>query len=101
MYAEPEAARLLEMAPSTLHYWLEGGEHRHKRYQPIIRQVSSGTKTVTWGEFVEAALLRQYRKALSVPMVELRSFIEIRVGSLGLTPWHMLAHTWERVGSYC
>ncbi len=37
MYTEAEAARLLRVSPSTLHYWLEGGERRNKTYQPIIR----------------------------------------------------------------
>jgi hypothetical protein len=26
LYSEAEAARLLRLAPSTLHWWLEGGE---------------------------------------------------------------------------
>ena len=30
MYSEVEAARLLRVAPSTLHYWLEGGERRDR-----------------------------------------------------------------------
>ena len=37
MYTKAEAARLLRVSPSTLHYWLEGGERRNKTYQPIIR----------------------------------------------------------------
>ncbi len=28
LYTEAEAARLLRLAPSTLHWWLEGGERR-------------------------------------------------------------------------
>ena len=75
MYAEPHAARLLGVAPATLHYWLEGGVRRSKTYKPVIREEATGSKVVTWAEFIEAGLLRQYRKDLNVPMVELRAFI--------------------------
>lgn len=39
---------------------------------------------MTWSEFIEAGLLRQYRREHHVPMAELRSFIELlreRTGS--------------------
>src|SRR5690242_19653996 len=75
MYAEAEAARLLRVAQSTLHYWLEGGTQRGKTYRPIIRPEATGQRSVTWAEFVEAGLLREYRKR-RVPMAELRSFID-------------------------
>lgn len=97
MYAEPEAARLLQVAPSTLHYWLEGGERRGKLYLPVIRTEPTGSKTVTWGEFVEAALLRQYRRAHLVPMAELRAAIEILRQDLGVP--YPLAHAKPYVGS--
>jgi uncharacterized protein (DUF433 family) len=76
MYTEAEAARLLSVAQSTLHYWLEGGERRSKTYRPIIRDTPRGTRTVTWAEFVEAGLLREYRRTHQVPMVELRKFVD-------------------------
>jgi uncharacterized protein (DUF433 family) len=75
MFAEAEAARLLRLPPSTLHYWLEGGERRGKTYQPILRVERTGTRVVTWAEFVEAGLLRGYRKH-QVPMAQLRHFID-------------------------
>ncbi|MGZ3383185.1 MAG: DUF433 domain-containing protein [Isosphaeraceae bacterium] len=77
MFAEAEAARLLRLAQSTLHYWLEGGERRGKTYKPIIRLEPSGTRSVSWAEFVEAALLREYRRTHNVPMAELRAFIDL------------------------
>ena len=77
LYTEAEAARLLRLSPSTLHYWLEGGVQRGRTYQPIIRAVSKGGRPdVTWAEFVEASLLKQYRRDAKVPMRELRLFIE-------------------------
>ena len=77
MYAEADAARLLKVAPSTLHYWLEGGERRGRVYQPILRVEPRGERSITWAEFVEAALLREYRRTLNVPMAELRAFIDL------------------------
>ena len=79
MYVEAEAARLLSVAQSTLHYWLEGKTGRGgKVHRPVIRQEPKGTgAAVTWAEFVEAGLLRQYRRELKVPLPELRAFIEL------------------------
>lgn len=77
MYTEAAAARLLGVAQSTLNYWLEGGERRGKIYRPVIRAEPRGSRAaVTWGEFVEAGLLREYRRR-SVPMLELRTFIDM------------------------
>ncbi len=76
MYTEAAAARLLGVAQNTLNYWLEGGQRRGKRYRPVIRVEPKGERAVvTWGEFIEAALLRQYR-ARNVPMLELRAFMD-------------------------
>lgn len=84
MYSEAEAARLLRLPPSTLHYWLEGGERRGKSYRPVIRPEPRGHRNVTWAEFVEAGLLREYRRVRGVPMVELRAFIDLLRERFGL-----------------
>jgi len=34
-----------------------------KTYKPVIRTEPTGSNRVTWAEFVEAGLLRQYRRA--------------------------------------
>ena len=73
MYTEAAAARLLRIAPSTLHWWLEG---RAPRYRPVIRVAPTGSRNVTWAEFVEAGLLRSYRREHDVPLKELRDFID-------------------------
>jgi hypothetical protein len=73
MYTEVAAARLLRVAPSTLHWWLEG---RPPRYRPVIRVEPTGSRNVTWAEFVEAGLLRSYRREHDVPLKELREFID-------------------------
>jgi uncharacterized protein (DUF433 family) len=78
MYTEAEAARLLALPQSTLNYWLEGGKRADKVYRPIIREEPRGDRqAVTWAEFIEAGLLRQYRREHRVPMAELRAFIDI------------------------
>lgn len=78
MYSEAEAARLLKVSQSVLAYWLNGGERAGRTYAPIIRtQPRAGRPPVTWAEFVEAGLLRAYRREHQVPMSELRAFITI------------------------
>lgn len=96
MYSEAEAARLLRVAQGTLHYWLEGGVRRGKRYKPILREASHGTRVVTWAEFIEAGLLRQYRREHGVPMAELRAFIDALRSELGVP--YPLAHRKPFVG---
>jgi uncharacterized protein (DUF433 family) len=73
MYTETAAARLLRVAPSTLHWWLEG---RPPRYRPVIRVEPADSRHVTWAEFVEAGLLRSYRREHDVTLKELREFID-------------------------
>jgi len=77
IYTEPEAARLLKMHPSTLHYWLHGGERGGRFYPPVIRPEPTDNRTVTWAEFVESGWLRTYRRQRGIPMYELRRFIEL------------------------
>jgi uncharacterized protein (DUF433 family) len=89
MFAEAEAARLLRLPQGTLHYWLEGGTQRGKAHKPIIRVEATGSRTVTWAEFVEAGLLRSYRNR-RVPMAELRAFIDLLRNEYGVP--YPLAH---------
>ena len=90
MYTEAGAARLLRLSPATLHYWLEGGERRGKKYKPVIREEATGSRNVTWAEFIEAGLLRQYRRNHNVPMIDLRNFIDAMRQRTGVP--HPLAH---------
>lgn len=76
MYTESEAARLFLVHPSTLHWWLEGRTREDRVYRPVIRHEASGSKILTWGEFVMAGLLRQYRRKHRVPLSELRAVID-------------------------
>lgn len=76
VYSEPDAARLLGLSPSTLHYWLQGGTRGAVTYMPIIRPEPLDRRWVTWAEFIEAGWLRAYRRN-KIPMKELRAFIEV------------------------
>jgi uncharacterized protein (DUF433 family) len=96
IFSEAEAARYLRVAQSTLHYWLEGGTRRGKTYPPVIRSEPRGARAVTWAEFVEAGLLREYRRELMVPMLELRAFIDRLRSELGIP--YPLAHAQPFVG---
>jgi uncharacterized protein (DUF433 family) len=91
MFSEAEAARLLDVAQNTLHYWLDGGRMRGKVYRPIIRIEPKGNRApISWAEFIEAGWLRQYRREHGVPMAELRAFIDSVRGESGVP--YPLAH---------
>jgi len=65
IYSVPEAARLLRLSAATLKRWLDGNNRR----PPVIRAAATGSEAVTWGEFVEAGFLREYRKATSLQRI--------------------------------
>ncbi len=90
------AASVLHMPPSTLQWWLEGGMRNHTRYPPVIREEPTGSKTVTWGELVEARYLLGYRRDLRVRLAELRGWIVATRERLGLP--YPLAHERPWVG---
>jgi hypothetical protein len=49
-----------------LNYWLEGGECQGRQHKPVICVEPKGDHPlVTGAEFIEAGLLREYRKAKS------------------------------------
>jgi len=76
MFSEAEAARLLRVPQSTLHWWLDGGTYRGRTYRPVIRPQPTGQRSVTWAEFVEAGLLREYRRTHGVRLAELRQVMD-------------------------
>lgn len=81
-YGLTEAARLLRVATSTLRWWLEGSERGDRCYPPVIRPEPTGSSILTWGEFVEAGYLREYREDL--PLQRLRPLIEALRSELGV-----------------
>lgn len=73
-YSLSEAARLLRISPSKLRWWLEGTVRGSKQYPPVLRSEPTGDSQVSWGEFIEAAYLREYRR--HVPLQRLRPLRE-------------------------
>jgi uncharacterized protein (DUF433 family) len=89
LYSYAEAARLLDLPTTTLRWWLEGARRGDVDYPPVIRPERTGGDAVTWGEFVEAGLLRGYRQK-SVPLQRMRPFIEKMRERMGVP--YPLAH---------
>ena len=72
LYGMRDADRLLRVSPGTVRRWLEGGRIGQP---PLIRPEPTGEGLVTWGEFVEARLLCEYRQR-GVPMFRMRPAIQ-------------------------
>lgn len=70
-----EAARQLNLSPTTLANWLEGNHNRGRSYDPILRPERLGHLNMTWGEVVEAGFLRVYRNHVSLQ--RLRPFVAL------------------------
>lgn len=79
------AARMLDIAPTTLRRWVDGQENS----APVIRPEPTGSPFITWGEFVEARFLRVYRLE-RVPLARLRGFVSHLRESFGVP--YPLAH---------
>ena len=74
MYSETAAARLLRVAPSTLHWWLDGPPAAS--YRPVIRAEPTSSRTLPGPNSSRPGLLRSYRRDHEVPLKELRDFID-------------------------
>ena len=80
-YSLSEASRLLRVSPSKLRWWLEGAVRGPRRYPSVLRNPSvlrsepTGSSQVSWGEFIEAAYLREYLQHL--PLQRLRPLREV------------------------
>jgi uncharacterized protein (DUF433 family) len=96
VYSLADASQILRTSPSTLEWWLEGGRRGKRSYPPVIRSEPTGERSLTWAEFVEAGLLRQYRRDLGVRLHEIRSFVASLRAELGVE--HPLAHAGPWVG---
>ena len=96
VYSLADAAEILRISPSTLEWWLEGGRRGKREYPPVIRSKPTGDRSLTWAEFVEAGLLRQYRRDLGVRLHEIRAFVASLRDELGVE--HPLAHAGPWVG---
>jgi len=95
-YDLAEASEYLRVPRSTLQWWLDGGKRGGKQHQPVIREQATGSGILTWGEFVEAWYVRQYRREHSVDLSALREFIGSLREQLGVL--YPLAHAQPFVG---
>ena len=71
VYGMAEAARLLGLRSITLRRWVDG----YSKYPPVSREEPTGGDIVTWGEFVEARYLAEYRHRHNIPLQRLRPAI--------------------------
>lgn len=74
VYGMSQAARLLGLRTDGLRRWIDGYSSGGKDYAPVIRENRTGVDVVTWGEFIEAGYLREYR-AKQVTLQYLRPVI--------------------------
>jgi uncharacterized protein (DUF433 family) len=98
LYDEALAAEFLNVSQSTLHWWLEGRRQGSKTYAPVLRREPTGSKEVTWGEFVEARFLREYRRTHEVPLSKIRDFVSILRDSLEIAYPLASARPWVGPG---
>ncbi|MCY4176831.1 MAG: hypothetical protein OXD37_11000 [Acidimicrobiaceae bacterium] len=96
IYSLADAAEILRMGAGTLAWWLDGGKRGRSIYPPVIRVERTGERSLTWAEFVEAGLLRQYRRDLGVQLHEIRRFVAALRDELSIE--HPLAHARPWVG---
>ena len=85
VYTFPEVDRLLGLYSGTSRRWIDGYRRDEKNYPPVVREESTGSEAVTWGEFVETRLLSEYRNT-GVPMLRMRPAVEILRREFGRYP---------------
>jgi len=83
VYGMSQAARLLGLRTDTVRRWIDGYVRSGVAYAPVIREERTSDDTVTWGEFVEAGYLREYR-AKQVSLQYLRPVIALLRKELGV-----------------
>ncbi len=82
IYAPTQVDSLLGLRPGTAWRWIDGYTRR-RTYPPVIREQSTGSERITWGEFVETRLLAEYRNS-GVPMIKMRPVVDALRQELGV-----------------
>lgn len=75
VYVMGDVDRYLGLHPGTARRWIDGYMRAGRTYPPVIRPERTDDERVSWGEFVEAQLLSQFRDA-GVPLQRLRPAVE-------------------------
>jgi uncharacterized protein (DUF433 family) len=94
-YGLNQVDRLLRLPAGTARRWIDGYDRSGKHYDPVVREQTTGHPIATWGEFVEARLLAEYRDA-GVPMLHMRPVIEALREELDTLYPLASARTWLR-----
>jgi uncharacterized protein (DUF433 family) len=74
VYTYAEVDRLVGLLGGTARRWINGYQRGGKSYDPILRLEREDTQWVTWGEFVEARMLAEFRE--KVPIGRMRAAID-------------------------
>lgn len=80
-YSTSMAAAILGLRADKARAWIDGHEHGHKLYPPVIRASTTGDDIVTWGEFVQLAYLKEHQD--NGPLQRLRAVIDALRNELG------------------
>ena len=75
VYGFGQVDHILGLKAGTSARWIDGYQRGGKTYSPVIRTERTEDEIVTWGEFVEARLLAEYRDA-GVPLIRMRPAVE-------------------------
>jgi uncharacterized protein (DUF433 family) len=89
VYGTAQVDRILGLRSGTAGRWIDGYTRSGKRYPPVVREESTGSDIVTWGEFSETRLLSEYR-GLGAQMIRMRPAVERLREELGVR--YPLAH---------
>lgn len=69
-----EVDRLIGLPSGTARRWINGYQRGGRSYAPILRDAPFATEWATWGEFVEARILSEFRDQ-RVPTTRLRAAV--------------------------
>jgi uncharacterized protein (DUF433 family) len=75
VYGFGQIDHILGLKAGTSERWIDGYQRGGKSYSPVIRTGRTGDEIVTWGEFVEARLLAEYRDA-GVSLIKMRPAVD-------------------------
>jgi uncharacterized protein (DUF433 family) len=92
-YAMRDVDLLLRLPYGTARRWIDGYTVQGRTYAPVVRLEATGDDVVTWGEFVEARLLAEYRRGGAL-MINMRHSVERLRTELGARYPLAHAHTW-------
>ena len=91
VYVFAEVDRLIGLTPGTAKRWINGYERAGTSYEPVLRVAPREDDAwVTWGEFVEARMLAEYRDIKKIRMARLRETVDSLRQEFGLN--YPLAH---------